>query len=278
MSISATVVGGGADPTNPADNNPVTVTNHFQAADCANLAFAPKFVLSTLGKGSKAEGTSLSVKLTYPSAPQGSQSNIRYVKVDLPLQLPSRLGTLQRACVAAVFAANPANCPPESIVGHATAVTPILPVPLTGPAYFVSNAGLKFPELVLVLQGYGVKIVLRGETLIKKGITSSTFKAVPDQPVTSFELTLPAGKYSALGVNVPEKDNYNLCGDTLTAPTAFIAQNGLEIHQTTPVAITGCHGLTNAQKLTAALKACKKKPKGKRGTCEKAARKKYGTR
>jgi uncharacterized repeat protein (TIGR01451 family) len=276
MSFAATVVGGGADPTNPADNDPVTVASPFRVTACQALKFAPKFALSTPGKGSKAEGTSLSVKLTYPSAPQGTQSNIRYVKVDLPLQLPSRLGTLQRACVAAVFAANPANCPPESIVGHATAVTPILPVPLTGPAYFVSNAGLKFPELVLVLQGYGVKIVLRGETLIKKGITSSTFKAVPDQPVTSFELTLPAGKYSALGVNVPEKDDYNLCGDTLTAPTAFIAQNGLEIHQTTPVAITGCR--TNAKKLAAALKACRKKPRGKRGACEKAARKKYSVR
>jgi len=279
MSLSATVIGGGADPANPADNTPVTVTNRFQAADCANLAFKPSFSLSATGKASKSAGAGLTVKLAYPSAPQGTQANIRYVKVDLPIQLPSRLTTLQRACVAATFNANPANCPPESKVGHATAVTPILPVPLTGPAYFVSNAGLKFPELVLVLEGYGVKIVLRGETFIKNGITSSTFKAVPDQPVTSFELTLPQGKYSALGANVPEKDNFDLCGQKLNAPTAFIAQNGLEIHQTTPVTLTGCPTvhITRARQLANALKACRKKPKGKRASCEKAARRKYGT-
>jgi len=276
MNISATVIGGGADPTNPADNTPVTVTDPFQAADCANLAFKPDFQLFAAGKGSKAEGTSLTAKLTYPTAPQGTQANVHYVKVDLPLQLPSRLNTLQRACVASVFAANPANCPAESIVGHATAVTPILPVPLSGPAYFVSNAGLKFPELILVLKGYGVTIELRGETFISKGITSSTFHTVPDQPVTSFELTLPAQKYSALGVNLPESDHYDLCGHTLMAPTALIAQNGLEIHQDTPVTLTGCpKPPTKAQLLAKALKSCRKKPKGKRANCERAARRKY---
>lgn len=34
-------------------------------------------------------------------------------------------------------------------------------------------------------------------------------------------------------------------------------------------------GLTNAQKLAKALKACRKKPKGKRASCEKQVRKKF---
>ena len=78
------------------------------------------------------------------------------------------------------------------MIGHAVVHTPLLPVPLEGPAYFVSNGGEAFPNLIMVLQGYGVRIDLVGDTFISKaGITSSTFKAVPDQPFSSFELTLP---------------------------------------------------------------------------------------
>jgi len=146
---------------------------------------------------------------------------------------------------------------------------------LEGPAYFVSNGGEAFPNLIMVLQGYGVTIDLVGDTFISKsGITSSTFKTVPDQPVTSFELTLPEGPYSALAAND------NLCKQKLTMPTEFVAQNGVEIHEDTKIAVTGCAkvaALTRAQKLAKALKACKRdRNKGKRSKCEKAARQKYG--
>jgi hypothetical protein len=134
------------------------------------------------------------VKLTYPKAQFGSQANIKSVKVDLPKQLPSRLTTLQKACTAAQFKVNPAGCPAASLVGYAKATTPLLPVPVEGPAYFVSNGGEAFPNLMMVLSGYGVIIDLVGDTFISKaGITSSTFKSVPDLPVSSFELTLPQG-------------------------------------------------------------------------------------
>jgi hypothetical protein len=199
------------------------------------LGFKPGFKVSTSGKTSRARGASLSVKLTYPKAPFGSQANIRSVKVDLPKQLPSRLTTLQKACPDTTFNANPASCPADSKVGHAKAITPLIPVPLEGPAYFVSHGGAKFPELIVVLQGYGVTLDLHGETFISKaGITSSTFRTVPDAPVGSFELTLPEGPFSALAANG------NLCKSKLKMPTAFVAQNGAVIKQSTPITATGC--------------------------------------
>jgi hypothetical protein len=220
-----------------------TVSVPFQVTNCATLGFKPGFNVSTAGKTSRANGASLSVKLTYPKAPFGSQANIKSVKVDLPKQLPSRLTTLQKACTATQFEANPAGCPAASIVGHATAITPLIPVPLTGPAYFVSYGGAKFPELVIVLQGYGVTLDLHGETFISKaGITSSTFKTVPDAPVGSFELTLPQGKYSALAANG------NLCKSTLKMPTLFLAQNGTVLKQSTSINVTGCAKAKKAHK------------------------------
>ena len=131
--------------------------------------------------------------------------------------------TLQKACTNAQFEANPAGCPSESKIGYATVHTPLLPVPLTGPAIFVSHGGEAFPSLTMVLQGYGVTVDLVGTTFISKaGVTTTTFKTVPDVPFSTFELTLPEGKYSALAANG------NLCTEAskLKMPTEFIAQNG----------------------------------------------------
>jgi hypothetical protein len=248
----------------------------FQVTNCASLQFAPKFSVSTSGKTSKAQGASLTSKLSYPNAPQGTQADIAKVKVDLPKQLPSRLTTLQKACLAKVFEANPANCPEDSIVGHATVTTPLLPVSLNGPAYFVSHGGEAFPSLTMVLQGYGVTVDLVGTTFISKaGITSTTFKTVPDTPFNTFELILPEQKYSALAANG------DLCTSKLAMPTAFVAQNGAEIHESTPISVTGCakaKALTRAQKLTKALKACNKDvKKAKRASCKNRALKNYGS-
>jgi hypothetical protein len=207
----------------------------FQATNCATLGFKPKFAVSTSGKTSRLNGASLNVKLTYPKASFGSQANIARVKVELPKALPSQLKTLQRACTSKQFHQNPGGCPQASVVGHARAITPLVPVPLEGPAYFVSNGNESFPNLIVVLQGYGVTIDLVGETFISKaGITSSTFKTVPDAPVGSFELNLPQGPYSALTAN------RNLCKTKLRMPTEFVAQNGAQIHQSTPIKVTGC--------------------------------------
>jgi hypothetical protein len=218
----------------------VGVSSPFEAANCANLKFKPGFVASTAGKASKADGASLDVKVTYPTGLEGTYANIKSVKVDLPKQLPSRLTTLQKACLAKVFEANPAGCPAASAVGTAIAVTPVLVHPLTGPAYLVSHGGEAFPDLEIVLQGEGITLILDGNTNIKKGITSSTFKSVPDAPVSSFELKLPTGKYSILGANVPQSAKYSLCGQSLAMPTAITGQNGAAIKQTTKIAVSGC--------------------------------------
>jgi len=214
-----------------------SVSSSYSANGCAGLAFKPKFAVSTSGKTSKADGASLTAKVSYPSAAQGTQADVAAVKVDLPKQLPSRLTTLQKACTAAQFESNPAGCPAASKIGYAVVHTTILPVALEGPAIFVSHGGEAFPSLTLVLQGDGVTVDLVGSTFISKaGITSTTFKTVPDAPFSTFELTLPEGPYSALAANG------NLCASKLTMPTAFVAQNGAEIHESTRIEVEGCSG------------------------------------
>jgi len=250
----------------------------YQPVNCANLPFKPSFTVFTQGKTSKANGASLDVKV----AERPGEANIHKVAVQLPLALPSRLTTIQKACTEAQFASNPAGCPQGSVVGVATARTPVLDAPLSGPAYLVSHGGAAFPDLVILLQGNerggNVHIELVGHTDIKKGITYSRFETVPDTPVSTFELSLPEGPHSALTANG------SLCAATKTVtvrkrvavrrkgrlkhvlrsvreqvvpplemPTTITGQNGAVIKQATKIGVTGC------PKATAKPKKARKK-------------------
>ncbi len=242
------------------------VSSPFAVGACKSLSFKPAFTASTSGRTSRADGADLDVKLSYPANAVGNEANIAMAKVELPKQLPSRLTTLQKACPAATFESNPSGCPAASIVGVVRAATPLLPVGLSGPVYFVSHGGEAFPSLIVVLQGDGVRVDLTGSTFIsKKGITSSTFKTVPDVPVRTFELYLPEGKFSALAANgnlckpittttVKKRVKLKRHGHvvhktekvkktkptTLVMPTEFVAQNGTVLKQNTQIRVTGC--------------------------------------
>jgi hypothetical protein len=255
-------------------NQTVGLSNRFQVGGCQGLPFKPVMTISTQGKTSKANGASLTVKLSQ----KPGEANIHKVDLTLPTVLPARLTTLQQACTDAQFNANPAGCPPGSFIGTAKAVTPILSVPLTGPAILVSHGGAAFPDVVFLLQanerGSDIRIDLDGKTDIKKGVTYSRFETVPDAPIASFETVLPEGPHSVLAATG------NLCASKLAIPTELTGQSGALVSQSTKVTVTGCPRtkvLTRAQKLKLALKACHKKPKGKkRQACERQARKQYG--
>jgi hypothetical protein len=219
------------DMPNGSAGSTVPVSTPFAVAGCKNLPFHPSFKVSTQGTTDKADGASLDVKV---KTAMGS-ANIREVHVSLPKQLPSRLDTLKLACIDTVFETNPAACPSASAVGVATAVTPILAHPVTGPAYLVSHGGTEFPDLEIVLQAEGVTLVLDGKTNIKKDITTSTFNTLPDAPVSSFELKLPEGPHSVLGA-----PGGKLCTASLVMPTVMRGQNGALIEQKTKVAVRGC--------------------------------------
>jgi hypothetical protein len=269
--ITATLTG--------AEGASVQAGSRFQVDGCAALPFKPTLTASTQGKTSKVDGASLTVKVTSSSG----QANIAKTVVTLPKALPSRLSTLQLACVAKTFQENPAACPEGSFIGTATVHTPVLKSPLTGPAILVSHGGESFPDVEFLLQGEGIELVLDGKTHIKDGITTSSFNTVPDAPVTSFETVLPEGPHSILGAIS------DLCTSKLVMPTVMSAQNGAVIEKDTPIAVTGCSGvkgstsrqLSQTQKRTRALAACRRKYRhepAKRASCERAAKRRYPTK
>lgn len=122
----------------------------------------------------------------FPTIIDGIPLRMRQVEVEL-----NRPGSTFNPTDCNKFESNPAGCPAASKIGYAMVHTPILPAPLTGPAIFVSHGGEAFPSLTMVLQGDGVTIDLVGTTFISKaGVTSTTFKTVPDTPFST--LCVPA--------------------------------------------------------------------------------------
>jgi hypothetical protein len=207
-----------------------SLSSPFQVGACGGLSFKPSFKSKTSAKTSKANGASLETTLNIGAG----QTNFKSVVVQLPRQLPSRLTTLQKACPEAVFATNPYSCPSGSFVGGARANTPTLPGKLQGPAIFVSHGGAAFPDLDLVMEANGVRVILVGNTKITNGITTTTFASPPDVPVSSITVNLPIGGHSAVTANG------SLCINPLTMPTTLTGQNGFVIKQNTKLAVNGC--------------------------------------
>jgi hypothetical protein len=217
-----------------------SVFSVFQATNCRALRFAPRLTALTRGDGrTKGHGASLHVQLISGVG----QANIKSVSVALPEVLSTRLTTIQKACTDSQFAKDPAGCPEASDIGTAVASTPILAQPLTGPVYLVSHGGAAFPDIVVLLQGEGIRIDLTGNIAIKKGVTTSTFATVPDAPISRFDLDLPEGLHSALAAVG------NLCAGKLAMPTTITAQDGAVLTPDTPVNVSGCAGKLSVRSL-----------------------------
>lgn len=224
------------------------VSSPFSVRECNKLAFTPKLSVETNSHVTKADGAGLKVTITQPP----HQANIASVVTALPLAVSTRQSTLNQACPEATYAANPHSCPPGSEVGNASAVTPTLPVTLSGPAYLVSHGGAAFPDLDVLLEGDGVRVILVGHTRIHDGITSTSFDTVPDVPISRFVLSLPTGPHSALTAY-----GVNLCAKALLMPTTITSQSGIQLKRNTHLAVAGCRkgkAKTHARRLLRILR------------------------
>ena len=228
-SCSAKSIGGVlksvADQTAP-------VSVRFQVGDCASLALKPSLALSLSGKGQTTDGKhpAVTANVTQPAG----QANLKRVRVALPLSLaldPDNAAS-DGLCSFVEGSKPDPKCPASSVVGKATATTPILDEPLSGPVYFVKNerkdpkSGRSIkttPKLVIPLVGQnGVKLTLTGESTVVDDRLVTTFNNIPDAAVSSFKMDIIGGKKGILVISGEKAD---ICKSTQIADQQIDGQN-----------------------------------------------------
>jgi hypothetical protein len=215
LATTGALLGGGADPTNPATFSAFPVSAPFQATDCKPLRFRPKLKLRLFGATRRAKHPRLRAVLKA----RPGDANIARASVGLPHALFLDQASLGTICTRVQFAAN--DCPKKSIYGHARAFTPLLGKPLEGPVYLRSSNNT-LPDLVAHLEGQ-VDIDLVGRIDSFRGGIRTTFGRVPDVPVSKFTMILPGGKHGLLVAS------RNLCQAPVKAIVRFKAQNGKKV-------------------------------------------------
>jgi hypothetical protein len=185
FATAGSLLGGGANPLDPAAFHPAAVSAPFKANGCEKLDFKPKLFLRLFGAMRRAKNPKLRAVLL----PHAGDANIARAATILPRSLILDQANLAKVCTRVQFAAH--DCPKNSIYGHAIAFSPLLDDPLQGPLYLRSSDN-PLPDLVADLRGQ-VNIALASRTDSTRGRIRSTFDLVPDVPVSKFVLVLNGG-------------------------------------------------------------------------------------
>jgi hypothetical protein len=212
LSMVSTLTGSGARVSDPSDDSTARVSNRFQVSNCSALGFAPRLGLRLRGGTRRGDFPALHADLR----PRRGDANIGRAQVTLPPSEFLEQAHIDAVCTRRQFEAE--NCPRGSIYGQATAITPLLGVPLRGPVYLRSSENT-LPDLVVPLRGNGIAIDLVGRIDSHRGGLRASFDVVPDAPVTRFALTLQGGKHGIL-VN-----SENVCAHPQRALVRFVGHD-----------------------------------------------------
>jgi hypothetical protein len=117
-------------------------------------------------------------------------------------------------------------------VGRATAITPLLPAPLSGPVRLVENPG-HLPDVVVDLNGL-INTRLVGNVSAAAGGTTTTFSNIPDTPLASFRLDFFGGSGGLVTAGA------DLCTTPVVLNGNFLSQSGKTVTPSATATVNGC--------------------------------------
>jgi hypothetical protein len=253
----------------PYSGSTATGTASFSTTNCGALDFSPAFTAEVGGPGQTTNGVPTTASTSILQ--DNDEAGLLNAKVQVPSDLnPNSALFFSAACDQASFAAS--NCPASTVVGLATAASPLLSTPLIGNVELVQGAGA-FPNLGLDLKGQ-LHLLLQGTTAINPNTV--TFNGLPDIPISRFQLTFtnpPALLGTTRDLCVPPAPVFH---------ADFTGYNGKTAAVDTAATVDGCGPSTGNTR--AKCKATKKKKrkhraaeakkKHKKKSCKKKKRKK----
>jgi hypothetical protein len=258
-SFSATPYSGASD----------TDTASFTTTNCGALDFSPAFTAEVGGPGQTTNGvpTTASTAILQDNDEAGLLGAVVTVPSDFN---PNSALFFAAACDQASFAAG--NCPANTVVGLATAASPLLSQPLIGNVELVQGSGT-FPNLGLDLKGQ-LHLLLQGTTAINPNTV--TFNGLPDIPIARFQLTFtnpPALLGTTRDICVPPAPVFH---------ADFTGYNGATASVDAPATVDGCgpssvHVGGKCKKAKAKKKkhrAAEAKKKHKKKSCKKKKKRK----
>jgi hypothetical protein len=210
----------------------VNLSSPFAVDGCAKLPFAPKLAMRLTGSKETKVGGHPGVEALVTQRP--GEAALKSAEVTLPLSLaldPDHAAS-ENLCEYTDGLAD--RCPQKSVIGTATAISPLLKAPLSGKVFFVKGVRTDpksgrqirtLPTLLLELRGE-VSLNLRATSSVpdNKHLVS-TFSMIPDAPISSFALKLDSGKNGILVVT----DGANVCAETEKPFLSATAQNGKRV-------------------------------------------------
>ncbi len=208
-----------SDPTTRTASAPLAATN------CGALPYAPKFAV-TAAKDSADSGAKVVTKITQAADEATSRTVV--------LTLPPKVLTPNVTAVltGGILCTSPslAGC---KTVGSASATSPLYPKTLTGKTYLTGS--FTSPAITIVFPA-PFALTLNGS--VDLATNSTTFKQLPDIPLTALQVTLSGGPDAVFATTCAASSGTATStlttqnGDrTVTAPAAFMVSNyrGLDL-------------------------------------------------
>ncbi len=203
----------------------------FTLSDCRALGFSPRFSVRLGARG--ATQTNSHPPMTTVIRQGGGQAGISWARVLLPRAIRSNLTGIGAACTQEQFDAD--RCGSNANGGTATAISPFVDEPLRGPVWLVRRGRGQLPKLVATLTGpLDIQIVGLPDVSDRTGKIVTTFRGLPDVPVSRFVLRLDGGRFGFL------EASENLCARSLPMPATFKAWNNKSVQRRPTIDVRGC--------------------------------------